>query len=95
MLTKTDRLIQQQIARYFSRLSTVTKIDLLMRSPSVNMNEDGEAAANDLASECKSDRKRQKIRRDLAKFRRRLQERVKTFASHFSFIFIVFAYENN
>ena len=59
------------------------------------MNEDGEAAANDLASECKSDRKRQKIRRDLAQFRRRLQERVKTFASHFSFIFIVFAYENN
>ena len=59
------------------------------------MNEDEEADADDLASEVETDRTRQKIRRDLAKFRRRLQERVKTFASHFSFIFIVFAYENN
>ena len=81
MLPKTDRLIQQQIARYFSRLSAVTKIDLLMRSPSVNMNGDGEAAANDLASEFESDRTRQKIRRDLAKFRRRLQERVQLLLS--------------
>ena len=40
MLSKTDRLIQQQIARYFSRLSAVTKIGLLMRYSSVNMNED-------------------------------------------------------
>ena len=40
------------------------------------MNEDGEADANDLASEFETDRTRQKIRRDLAKFRRRLQERV-------------------
>ena len=47
MLSKTDWLIQQQIARYFSRLSAVTKIDLLTRSPSVNMNEDEEANAND------------------------------------------------
>ncbi|CAH3169381.1 unnamed protein product, partial [Pocillopora meandrina] len=75
MLSKTDRLIQQQIARYFSRLSAVTKIGLLMRSPSVNMNEDGEADANDLASEFETDRTRQKIRRNLAKFKRRLQER--------------------
>ena len=63
------------------------------------MNEDGEADANDLASEFETDRTRQKIRRDLAKFRRRLQERVKllfaTFASHFSLMFIVFAHENN
>ena len=81
MLTKIDQLIQQQIDRYLSRLSAVTKIDLLMRSPSVNMNEDGEATANDLASECESDRKRQKIRRDLAKFRRRLQERVQLLLS--------------
>ena len=77
----TDRLIQQQIARYFSRLSAVTKIDLLMRSPSVNMNEDGEADANDLASEFETDRTRQKIRWDLAKFRRRLQERVQLLLS--------------
>ena len=33
MLSKTDRLIQKQIARYFSRLSAVTKIGLLMKSP--------------------------------------------------------------
>ena len=81
MLSKTDWLIQQQIARYFSRLSAVTKIGLLMRSPSVNMNEDGEADANDLASEFETDRTRQKIRRDLAKFRRRLQERVQLLLS--------------
>ena len=49
MLSKTDRLIQQQIARYFSRLSAETKIGLLMKSSSVNMNEDVEADANDLA----------------------------------------------
>ena len=40
------------------------------------MNEDEEADANDLASEVETDRTRQKIRRYLAKFRRRLQERV-------------------
>ena len=38
------------------------------------MNEDEEANANDLASEVESNRTRQKIRRDLVKFRRRLQE---------------------
>ena len=65
MLSKADRLIQQQIARHFSRLSAVTKIGLLMRSPSVNMNKDGEADANDLASEFETDRTRQKITRDL------------------------------
>ena len=81
MLYETDWLIEQQIARYFSRLSAVTKIGLLMRSPSVNMNEDGEADANDLASEFETDRTRQKIRRDLAKFRRRLQERVQLLLS--------------
>ena len=40
------------------------------------MNEDEEADANDLDLEVETDRTRQKIRRDLAKFRRRLQERV-------------------
>ena len=74
MLSKTDRLIQQQIARYFSQLSAVTKIGLLTRSPSVNMNEDEEADANDLASEVETDRTRQKIRSDLETFI--LQERV-------------------
>ena len=52
-----------------------------MRSSSVNMNEDGEADADDLASEFEIDRTRQKIRRDLAKFRRRLQERVQLLLS--------------
>ena len=40
------------------------------------MNEDEETDADDLASEVETDRTRQKIRRDLAKLRRRLQERV-------------------
>ena len=45
------------------------------------MNEDGEADANDLASEFETDRTRQKIRRDLAKFKRRLQQRVQLLLS--------------
>ena len=40
------------------------------------MNDDEEADADDLASEVETDRTRQRIRRDLAKFRRRLQQRV-------------------
>ena len=75
MLSKTDWLIEQQIARYSSWLSAVTTISLLTRPPSVSMNEDEEADADDLASEVQNDRTRQ-IRRDLAKFRRRLQETV-------------------
>ena len=68
MLSKTDRLIEQQIARYFSRLSAETKIGLLTRSLSVNMNEDEEADADDLASEVETDRTRQKIRRGYSCF---------------------------
>ena len=45
------------------------------------MNEDEEADANDLDLEVETDRTRQKIRRDLAKFRRRLQERVQLLLS--------------
>ena len=45
------------------------------------MNEDEEADVDDLASEVETDRTRQKIRRDLAKFRRRLQERVQLLLS--------------
>ena len=45
------------------------------------MNEDEEADADDLPSEVETDRTRQKIRRDLAKFRRRLQERVQLLLS--------------
>ena len=51
MLSKADRLIEQQITPYFSRLSAITKIGLLMWSPSANMNEDEEADIDDLASE--------------------------------------------
>ena len=39
MLSETDWLIEQQIARYFSRLSVLAKVVLLKRSPSVSMNE--------------------------------------------------------
>ena len=45
------------------------------------MNEDEEADADDLASEVETDRTRQKIRRDLTKFRQRLQERVQLLLS--------------
>ena len=72
----TDWLIEQQIAGYFSRLSALTKIGLLKRSPTVSMNKDEEVDADDLASEVETNRTRQRIRRDLAKLRRRLQERV-------------------
>ena len=54
---------------------------LLMKSPSVSMNEDEEVDADDLASQVETDRTRQKMRRDFAKFRRRLQERVQLLLS--------------
>ena len=66
------------------------------------MNKDEEVDADDLVSE--TDRTRQKIRRDLEKFRRRLQgkvqlpqaiKKIQTFASHFPLKFIVFTHENN
>ena len=47
----------------------------------VNEDEEADADADDLASEVETDRTRQKIRRDLAKFRRRLQERVQLLLS--------------
>ena len=105
MLYRTDWLIEQQIAWYFSRISALTKAGLLKRFSSVSMNKDEEADADDLVSE--TDRTRQKVRRDLKKFRRRLQGRVQlaaatgykkkvqTFASHFPLKFIVFTHENN
>ena len=60
VLSKTDWLIELQIARYFSRLSTLTKIGLLKRSSSVSTNEDEEADTDDLASEVETDRTRQR-----------------------------------
>ena len=71
MLYRTDWLIEQQIAWYFSRISALTKAGLLKRFSSVSMNKDEEVDADDLVSE--TDRT---IRRDLEKFRRRLQGRV-------------------
>ena len=52
------------------------KTGLLKRSLSESVNEDEVADADDLAKEVQTDRIRQKIRRDLAKFGRRLQEGV-------------------
>ena len=102
MLFKTDWLIEQQIAQYFSRLSTPTKIDLLKRSPSVSMNEDEETDADDLVSEVETDRTRKKIRRDLQKTAEDCRGRynchrlrkIQTFASHFSFKFMVITDKN-
>ena len=94
MLSKTDRLIEQQIARYFRRLSAVTKIGLLTRSLSVNMNDDEEADADDLASEVETDRTRlQDCSRGYSCYKARKKKTI--FAPHFPFIFIVFAHENN
>ena len=55
-------MIEQEIARYFSRLSALTKIGLSKRFSSVNMNE---ADVGNLTSEVETDRTRQKIKRDL------------------------------
>ena len=55
-------MIEQEIARYFSRLSALTKIGLSKRFSSVNMNE---ADVGYLTSEVETDRTRQKIKRDL------------------------------
>ena len=67
MLSMTDWLIKQEIARYFSQLSAVTKINLLTRFPSVSMNEDKGADVDVLASKVDTNRTKQKIRRDPAK----------------------------
>ena len=47
----------------------------------MNEDEETDADVDDLASEVETDRTRQKIRRDLVKFRRRLQERVQLLLS--------------
>ena len=60
MFSKTDWLTERQIARYFSRLSALTRTGLLRRSPSVRMTEDEEADADELALEVDTDRTRQK-----------------------------------
>ena len=59
MFSKTDWLTEQQIARYFSWLSALTRTGLLRRSPSVRMTEDEEADADELALEVDTDRNRE------------------------------------
>ena len=51
MLSKTDWLIEFHITRYFSQLSALIKTGLLKRSPSVSINEDEEADADDLTEQ--------------------------------------------
>ena len=63
MFTKIDWLTEQQIARYFSRLSARNKSGRLPRTGSVSMNE--EADADHLAAEAETVRRRQQIRREL------------------------------
>ena len=65
MFTKIDWLTEQQIARYFSRLSALNKSGQLPRTSSIRMNEDEEADADDLAAEAETVRRRQQIRREL------------------------------
>ena len=65
MFAKTDWLTEQQIARYFSRLSTLNKSGQLQRNRSISMNEDEEAEADNLAAEFNTVRTRQQIRREL------------------------------
>ena len=65
MFAKTDWLTEQQIARYFSRLSALNKSGQLQRTRSVSMTEDEEADADDLAAEAETVQTRRQIRRDL------------------------------
>ena len=65
VFAKTDWLTEQQIARYFSRLSAQNKSGQLQRTSSLNMDEEEEADADDLAAEAETVRTRQQIRRDL------------------------------
>ena len=51
VFAKTDWLIEQQIARYFSRLSALNKSGQLHRTSTLNMDEEEEANADDLAAE--------------------------------------------
>ena len=65
MFTKADWLTEQQIARYFSRLTAPIKAGRLQRAHSSSMNEDEEAHADDLVVEADAVRTRQQIRGDL------------------------------
>ena len=65
VFSKIDWLTEQQIARYFSRLSALNKSGQLPRTSSISMNEDEEADADDLAAEIETVQRRQQIRREL------------------------------
>ena len=107
-LTKTDWLIEQQIARYFTILSTVicrNKICLLTRSPfcKYEWGRRGQCRwfsfrgrnwlnkAEDKEGPCKI----QTMTAGEGTAVIKLKKKIMTFASHFSFIFIVFAHENS
>ena len=47
--------MEKQIPRYFIRLSALLKTSLLKSSPSVSINEEEEADADDLTSEVETD----------------------------------------
>ena len=67
MFAKTDWLTEQQIARYFSRLTALNKSGHLQRTRAVSLNEDLETEDDDLAAETETIQTRQQIiiRRDL------------------------------
>ena len=65
IFSKIDWLTEQQIARYFSRLSALNKSGQLPRTSSVSMNEDEEVDADELAAEIETVQRRQQIRREL------------------------------
>ena len=65
MFTKTDWLTEQQIARYFSRLSALNKSGQLQMTRFVSMTEEEEADADDLAAEAETVQTRRQIRRNL------------------------------
>lgn len=51
MFAKTDWLTEQQIARYFSRLTALNKSGHLQRTRAVSLNEDEETEDGDLVAE--------------------------------------------
>ena len=65
MFSKIDGLAEQQIARYFSRLSALNNSGQLPRTSSVNMTEEKQGDADDIAAEVQTDQRRQQIRRQL------------------------------
>ena len=97
--------MEKQIPRYFIRLSALLKTSLLKSSPSVSINEEEEADADDLTSEGGTlqnlDAQRSVgggwtvfLKRGEGTAAVRLQK-IQTFASYFYFKFIVIANKTN